>query len=91
MINRRISLTYKNKRVGAARGEAIIYSSDGITETRYAWELLFTSNNQVESLTLLQGLLLLKRKGVEEARIIGDSQTLVCLKVKNSSPKSLKL
>jgi len=74
-----------------AGGGGIIYSTDGITETRYAWGLVFTSNNQVEALALLQGLLLLNRKGVEEAWIIWDSQTFVGLMVKNSTPKSLNL
>jgi ribonuclease HI len=83
---------------GAAKGNpgnagagGVIKNKQGQTEHRYAWGLGQDTNTQAEALALLQGLKILQKMRIKEAKIIGDSQTLIKMLVENSNPKDLRL
>ena len=45
----------------------------------------------VESLTLLQGFRQLWRRGISQARVISDSQSLIGIMVRKTKPNDIKL
>jgi ribonuclease HI len=83
---------------GAAKGNpgnagagGVIKNIEGQIEHRYAWGLGQDTNTQAEAMALMQGLKILQKACIKEAKIIGDSQTLIKMLVENSNPKDLRL
>jgi ribonuclease HI len=83
---------------GAAKGNpgnagagGVIKNIEGQIEHRYTWGLDQDTNTQAEAMALMQGLKILQKARIKEAKIIGDSQTLIKMLVENSNPKDLRL
>lgn len=60
---------------GRARG--VIFDPGRKKEMEYAWGLEDTTNNEAESITICQGLVALKAKGVQQETVIRDSTVIL--------------
>ena len=76
---------------GNAGAGGVIKNMEGEIEHIYAWDLGQDTNTQAEAMALLQGLKVMQKVGIKEAKVIGDSQTLIKMLVENTSPKDLRL
>ena len=57
----------------------------------YAWGFGHNTNTQAEVLALLQGLKKIKKVGINEENVIGDSKSIIKIIVENFVPKDLRL
>ena len=76
---------------GCAGAGGVIRNIEGHIEHIFAWGLGQDTNSQAEGLALLQGLKILHQLNIKEAKIIGDSQTIIKMLVENTSPKDIRL
>jgi ribonuclease HI len=51
-----------------------MYGPGGHIVSTFSWNLGFTSNNQVEAYSLLQGLLIAKARNIKTLSVVGDSK-----------------
>ena len=62
---------------GRAGGGGVVIDPDGKVEIEYYWNIGYDSNNMVEAYGLWQGLKQLKKKGVDEVMVFGDSKLII--------------
>lgn len=76
---------------GSSEAGGVVKKADGGTVLRYAWGVGFNTSIQAEALALLQGLKQLKSLGINDAIVMGDSQSIIKIIVEISSPSDLRL
>jgi ribonuclease HI len=53
--------------------QCIILDPEGNQELTHAWGLGCASNNETEALSIYHGLVLMKKRGLKSATVLGDS------------------
>ena len=62
---------------GRAGGGGVVIDPNGKVEIEYYWNIGYDSNNMAEAYGLWQGLKQLKKKGVGEVMVFGDSRLII--------------
>jgi ribonuclease HI len=63
--------------LGNTRAGRVIYSSNGSRKDSFSWGLGQRTNNQAEILGLLKACQIVRKNGIKEIQVFGDSEILI--------------
>jgi len=73
---------------GKARARGIIFYPSGKTIVTYEWGLEQISNNKAETYSLFMGTKIIKKRGIQNPIILGDSAIIIQAMIQTKSPSN---
>jgi ribonuclease HI len=81
----------QNENQGQQVQGGIILDPERNEEIAFTWGLGETTNNQTKVLALLQGLMILKQRGINQISVIGDSTIIIHHMHYQTIPRDIQL